>query len=255
MVPKHPIGVALIIVTVVLGHSACGSILLAEDFDKPVLKTVVDLGHSLYLRPSSSSRILLNCYYYQGFMVKQLDDPGLKGTRWVTVTPVLNGDAPACRRSHGSTERFMAKGWWGFIGMKGQLLFLESADGEDDGMPVRILDLKTGRKIFEDSISLTHFRIDLARTPDGRMSMRYLRVVRGDCSIPKGGETCWNRFRQQFGLVLASVPTCTGYDGEQPVPVEEEETVSAISYPVVVELSPRPSIKAVPGPGTCRPAE
>lgn len=255
MVPKHSIGVALVIVTAVLGHSALGSILLAEDFDKPLRKTVLDLGQSPYLRPSSSSRVLLSCYYYQGYMVKQLNDPGLKGIRWVTITPVLSGDASACRRSHASAERFMAKEWWGFMGVKGQLLFLAAADGEDGGIAVRILDLKTGRKIFEDSVSLTHFGIDFGHTPGGRMSMRYLRVVRGDCSIPKSGETCWNKLRQQFGLVLASVPTCTRYEGEQPVPVDEEQTESAVTYPVVVELFPRPFIKAVPGPVMCRPAD
>jgi len=139
--------------------------------------------------------------------------------------------------------------------VKDQLLFLEAADGENDGMPIRILDLKTGRKIFEDSISLTDFRFDFAYTSGSKMSMRYLRVVRGDCSIPKGGEICWNRFRQQFGLVLASAPTCSGYEGEQPIPVEEAQTESAIAYRVAVELFPRPSIKAVPGPVKCRPGE
>jgi hypothetical protein len=255
MVPKHPIGVALVIVAIVSGYSAFGSARMTEPFDKPVRETVVDLGQSRYLRPSTSSRILLACFYYPTFMVKQLDDPGMKGTLWVTFGPILNGQTPPCRRSHGSTERFIAKGWWGFIGVKGQFLFLEAADGEDGGMPVRILDLKTRRKVFEDSISLTDFGIDFSYAPDGRMSMRYLRVVRGDCSISKGGEICWNRFRQQFGLELASAPTCTGYEGEQPVPVQEEETDSAIAYPVVVELFPRPSIRSVSGQVRCRPAD
>lgn len=85
--------------------------------------------------------------------------------------------------------------------------------------------------------------------------MRYLRVVRGGCSIPKDGEVCWNRIRQQFGLVPGTLPTCTGREGEQPVSVEDQQTESAVAYPVIVELSPRPSIKAVPGPVMCRPAD
>lgn len=143
MVPKAPLGAALMIVTVVLAYSAFGSMLLAEDFDQPLRKTVVDLGPSVHIMPGSSSPVLLSCYYYQGFMVKELDDPGLKGAPWVTITPIPNGEASPCRRSHGARERFMAKGWWGFIGVKGRLFFLEAADGEDDGMAVRILDLKT----------------------------------------------------------------------------------------------------------------
>jgi hypothetical protein len=200
-----------------------GSVVRAESFDKPLRDTVVDLGLSRYLRPSAHSHISLYCLYYSTFMVKQLDDPGMKGTRWVTIAPIRNGHAPECQRSHDSTERFLAKEWWSFIGVKDQLLFLEAADGEDGGLPMRFLDLKTGRKIFEDSISLTDSRIEFAYTPDGKMSIRYLRVVHGDCSIPKSGEICWNKFRQQFGLALASAPMCTGYEGEQPIPVEEEQ--------------------------------
>lgn len=188
MVPKHPIWVAPAIIAVQLGYLAFGSMLRADSFDKPLRRIDVDLGQSPYLRPSTRNHILLSCFYYSAFMVKQLDDPGMKGVRWVTTAPVLNGQTPPCRLSHGPTERFMAKGWWGFIGAERQLLFLEAADGEDDGMAVRVLDLKTKRRIFEDSILLTYFRIEFAYSQDGKVSeMRYLRVVRGDCSLPKGG--------------------------------------------------------------------
>jgi hypothetical protein len=251
MAPNRPIRVALVL-AVALG--ALGSVAHAGSFDKYARKAVVDLGQSPYLRPSAHSRILLSCFYYPSFMVKELDDPGLKGTPWVTISPIRSGASHTCKRSHGSTERFIAKGWWGFIGVKGQLLFLEAPDGIDDGMPIRVLDLKTGRKIFEDSVLLADFRIDFESAPDGRMQMKYVRVVRGDCSIPKGGETCWNRFLQQFGLMSALEPVCVGYNGE-PIPADEEQTESTIAYPVVVRLFPRPSVEAVPGLIKCRPAE
>src|SRR5262249_31441761 len=149
-----------------------GSILLADDsFDKPLRQTIVRFEHSAYIRRSENSRILLYCSYYKDFMIKQLDDPGMKGTRWVTMTPINNGQTPPCLRSHATTERFIEKGWWSFIGVKRQLLFLEAADGQDGGEFVRIFNLKTRRKIFEDSVSLAHFRIDFADTSDGRMSM------------------------------------------------------------------------------------
>lgn len=237
---------------IVLGMTISSSTGHAESFDKPVRETVVDLGPSAYLMPGSRSRIQLHCSYYPAFMVKQLDDPGLKGTRWVTIVPILNGHVPACRRSHGPTERFIATEWWTFIEAKGSLLFLEAADGSSGGMPFRILDLKTGKKIFEDS-RWWDGHLEFVHTPDGRMSLRYLRVVEGDCSIPKGGASCWNRFREKFGLPLAAAPKCTGSEEEQTIPAHEEQMESAIAYPVEVELSARPSIKAVPGPVKCRP--
>jgi hypothetical protein len=143
--------VALLGVTVVLGNSTSGSVALTESFDKPVRKTVVNLGRSPLLMPNDPRPIQLSCFYYPDFMVKELNNPGLKGVRWVTITPVVNEDSPACRLAHAPTERFMAKEWWSFEGVKGSLLFLEAADGDSNaGMPFRILDLKTGKKIFEE---------------------------------------------------------------------------------------------------------
>jgi hypothetical protein len=249
-------------VTVVLGSSTSASVALAESFDKTVHKTVVNLGRSPYLMPNNPARIQLSCYYYHDFMIKELNDPGLKGVRWVTVTPVTNEEAPACRLAHASTERWMAKGWWGFEGVKGSLLFLEAADGDSNaGMPFRVLDLGTGKKIFEDS-ALWNGQLEFAHTAGGTVSLRYLRVVGGDCSIPKDGMSCWGKFRRRYGLVIATVPTCTGYRhegekewvvGDEGVPPEEIDTASAIAYPVVVELFPRPSIRAVPGLVKCVP--
>ena len=254
--------VALLGVTVVLGSSTPASAALTESFDKPVRKTVVNLGRSPYLMPNNPARIHLSCFYYQDFMVKELNDPGLKGVRWVTVTPVINEDAPACRLAHASTERFMAKEWWGFIGVKGSLLFLEAADGdENQGMPFRILDLKTGRKILEDS-AWWNGHLEFLRTTDETLSLRYLRVVGGDCSIPKGGMSCWSQFRRKYGLPMATAPKCEGYRvegekewavGDKGVPPAEIDTPSAIAYPVVVKLFPRPLIRPVPGPVKCSP--
>ncbi len=237
---------------IVLGMTISSPTAHAEPFDKPLHDKVVDFGPSPYLRPRTYEHIKLRCSYYPNFMVKQLDDPGLKGTRWVTIVPILNGQDPACRRSHGPTERFMAKEWWTFVGVKGPFLFLEAADGSSGGMPFRILDLKTGKKIFEDS-AWWDGHLEFEHTPDGTMSLRYLRVVEGDCSIPKGGASCWNKFREKSGLPLATAPKCTGSEEEQTIPADEEQMESAIAYPVEVELSARPSIRAVSGPVKCRP--
>ena len=251
MIRQNPLSV-IIRVVVALGYLALGPVVLAESFDKPLQETVVDLGPSPYLMPRTGSRIQLFCSYYPAFMIKQLDDPGQKGTRWVTIVPILNGHVPTCRPSHGPTERFIAKEWWTFIGAKGPLLFLEAADGSSGGMPFRVLDLKTRKKIFEDS-KWWNGHFEFVQTPDGKMSLRYLRVVEGDCSIPKGGESCWNKFRERFGLPLAAAPKCTGSEEEGTIPASEEQMESAIAYPVAVNLSPRPSIRAVPGPVKCRP--
>jgi hypothetical protein len=261
MIPAKSARLALLIVMAAFECLPSGVVAQAESFDKPVRKAVVDLGPSPALTPNSREHIQLYCSYYPGFMVKQLDDPGEKGTQWVTITTALNGLFPPCRTSHGLKERFLDnEGWW-FGGVKGSLLFLEAADGEDGGMPFRILDWRGRRVIFEDSAALPYYGghgFEFVRNSGGGISLRYLRVVRGGCSIPKGGQSCWNEFKEKFGLLSSMAPTCTGYVGEQPdqpIPLEDVETPSTLQYPAEVELSPRPSIHAVPGPMKCRPQE
>ncbi len=261
---KNAIVALLGVTVVVLGNSTPASGAGTESFDKPIRRTVVNLGPSAYLMPNNPDQIQLSCFYYHDFMVKQLNDPGMKGVRWVTVTPVIKEDAPTCRVAHGSSERYMAKGWWSFEGVKRSLLFLEAADGDSNGgMPFRILDLKTGSKIFEDS-EWWNGHLEFTHTADETMSLRYLRVVAGDCSIPKDGMNCWSKSRRRYGLANETVPKCSGYRvegekewvvGDNGVPPEEISTASAIAYPVEVALFPRPSIKALPGPVNCSPVQ
>jgi hypothetical protein len=130
-------------------------------------------------------------------------------------------------------------------------------------MPFRVLDWKTGRKIFQDSSGgIDH--LEFSRAADGKLSISYLRRVGEDCSIPRSGMSCWNKFREKFGLPLATAPKCIGYreDAKQKwvpdyagLPPEEVDTPSVIDYPVVVELFPSPSIRAVAGPVACYPTE
>lgn len=249
---------------VLLTQSAFGRFALAESFDKPVRKKVVDLGRSSNAMPGDPSRVHLFCFFYPDFMVKQLSDPAVKGTLWVTITPVSAEDPPACRLAHASTERFVAKQWWGFEGVKGSLLFLEAADGDENaGMPFRIFDMKTGQKVFEDSAS-GDSHPTFAPASEGKISLSYVRRVGGDCSIPKDGMTCWSKFRKHYGLPLATVPKCMGYRhegekewvvGDEGVPPEAIKTPSAINYPAVVEFVPRPLIRALSGPVQCFPVQ
>jgi hypothetical protein len=262
MLRGKPVTLVLLIAAAVFGYSTSTPASSAESFDKPVRKTVVNLGRSPYLMPNDPARIQLSCYYYPDFVIKELSNPGLKGVRWVTMTPAIKGGLPTCRLAHASTERFVAKEWWAFEGVKGSLLFLEAADGDDNGgMPFRIIDSKTGKKIFEDS-AWWNGHLEFMPAPDGNMSLRYLRVVGGDCSIPKDGTSCWSKFRRRYGLTSATVPECTGYRhggdkesgvSDEGLPPHDINTASAIAYPVLVKLFPQPSIKAVSGPVKCTP--
>ena len=41
--------------------------------------------------PGDPQHVQLSCSYYPGFMVKELDDPGVEGAEWVTVTAFSKG--------------------------------------------------------------------------------------------------------------------------------------------------------------------
>jgi len=264
MLRENSVRVALLVVAVIFANSTSGSVASAESFDKPVRKTVVNLGRSLSLMPNSRAQIQLTCFYYPTFMIKQVIDPGEKGTQSVTVDTVLNSHFPACRQSRSPTERLFPNDGWFFIGAKGSLLFLEAEEGDDNGgMPFRILEVKSGKKIFEDS-AWWEDHLVFVPTSDGTVSFRYLRVVGGDCSIPKDGMSCWSKFRSHYGLALSTVPKCIGYrhegdkewvPGDEGVPPEDIGTASAIAYPVEVRLVPRPLIRAVLGPVKCTPVQ
>src|SRR5580693_10363144 len=70
--------------------------------------------------------------------------------------------------------------------------------------------------------------------------LRYLRVVIGDCSVPKDEGACWNTFRKQPGLKAAPMPKCIDYKG-----ADAGVSPSVIAYPVEVLLFPKPTIKAL----------
>ncbi len=246
------------------------SCLAAESFDKPLRRTAVDLGRSSYLMPDNPSRMELTCSYYPDFMIKQLDDPGLKGAAWIRIVSVADGHIPACARSRQTGEKGFGRRWSGyFAGVKGQFIFLDAADGVDGGMRFAVFDARTGQKLFEDSALRWEGheikdKLVFAHGTDDRLSMRYRRVVEASCSIPKGGDSCWNRIRAKYRLPSSRVPTCIGYSspgqtpwrvGDPGMPPEAIETNSAVAYPVVATLLPRPSIKPVPGPVRCSPVD
>jgi hypothetical protein len=235
---------------IVLGTTISNSTAHAEPFDKPLQKKVVDLGQSPELRPDAESHIKLTCSYYPKFMIKELNDPGNKGALWITLVPVHPEHSPECTRTRGPEEKAF-KDWDGYFGgVKRDLVFLFDSDGTDGGIPFTVFDSKTGAKLFRDSASIgnSYDGLDFVHASDTQMTLRYLRVVTGTCSVPKDGSACWNKFKEQLGLRLASIPKCSDEPGKY-----AEQSPSVIAYPVEASLFPKPSIKAIGNPVRCYP--
>lgn len=251
---------------------AFSAVLLAQSdsFDKPVRRVVVRLGRSPELMPHNNEQVELTCDYYPTLMVKELDDPGMKGTRWVTVTHISKGQYPPCRKAHSSSEDLLRSEGDFFLGIKEHFLFLEAPDGLDSGMQFHVLDdLTHEHEVFRDTalfweggkwIPLLSF----GQAADGKLRIRYRRVVEGDCSIPKDGIACWNKLKARYGLGDAPIPKCLYYaeagkrndvDTELGYPPVDISVQSALAYPVEVTLSGRPTIKVLTGQIRCTPED
>ncbi len=221
-----------------------------QPYDKPLKTSVVNLGWSQYLMPHNRMRIQLTCSYYSNFIVKELNDPGLKGSK-VVVAPVKSAQAPECdqRRIHGDHQLSWGDSYFG--GVKGSLVFLTNLDGTAGGMAFTMFDSMTGMKVFQDEAAFRHLsgertELRFIDAADGKFKLRYLRVFVGECSVPKEGNACWNKISQKAGFHDALMPVCKDS-------VPPDGAPSAIGYPVEVMFLPKPSVRVLGNPTKCWP--
>jgi hypothetical protein len=135
---------ALVGVLAVLGSVSVAS---ADTFDTPLKTKVVDFGLSSSNPPGGRSfRVKLSCWSYPTFMVKEYNDEGEKGARWLAIVPVGKGAVPACTRAHALGEKIIKWPEWSgyFDGVKGNLVFFRADDGTDGGLPFVVYDFNTG---------------------------------------------------------------------------------------------------------------
>jgi hypothetical protein len=183
-------------------------------------------------------------------MVKQLNDPGLKGAALIAIVPATPGHLLECSRKHDAGE-YVFKDWDGYFGgVKHNLVFLFDSDGTDGGIYFSVFNSKTKEKVFRDSarIGNSYDGLDFVSASEGHMILRYVRVVSGECSLLKGGNACWSKFQARTGLRTTPIPHCDYQN-------ENATTSSVIGYPVEVSLLPKPSIKALGGPVKCWPVD
>ncbi len=236
-------------------HAQADRANLNEGFDKPLKRTVVELGPSPFYRASQHVRNKLTCYYYSTFTVKEYDQ-GEKGAEWLSIVPSAQA---ACTRRHREDEKvYMYPEWSGYFwGVKGTFAFFEAPDGDDGGLPFAVFDVSTGRKLFEDSSLLDYYQktqhiknaFRITSGADQIPQMTYLRVVRAGCDLKTEQADCWNKVRAEFGITQTEIPVCSRYEQG------EGRWESAIVYPVSVLLTDSPQVKAVDGPVFCWPTD
>src|SRR5215472_9635441 len=103
----------------------------AASFDKPLATKTVDLGPSKY---SSGARAQVKCYYFPGFMVKEVDE-GEKGAARLAIVP-HTGLIPKCTQAKSKSEMVVDPDEWSgyFKGVKNNYVFFDGDDGFNGGM-------------------------------------------------------------------------------------------------------------------------
>ncbi len=247
----------------------------AGSFDKPLSKKSVDLGPS-ESNPNIHGKV--TCYYYPGFMVKEVD-LGEKGAERLAIVAAGKTAAP-CTRARSKREKVVNPDEWSgyFKGVKGNLVFFDADDGWNGGVGFAVYDAKTMKKIYED-VALGRVKFSDASGPD--VSIAYTRVVDGGCNLPKEQAACWSSIQKKLSLeAAAAAPDCkAGYEKsaqamakarcsgnpkadsqcmakELPLARQQaNDASSVISYPVSVVLGPNPALKPVAGNVGCWPSD
>jgi hypothetical protein len=230
---------------------------------------------------AKDAKLGTSCFYYSGFMVKQVD-LGEEGAEQLSILPVAAaGKAPPCQRKNLPGERVFPPEEWGgyFRGVQGDYVLLDAADGVNGGLGFAVVATTTGRKIFED-VALKNFQ--QVTLDGGTLKLRYTRSFAGSCSVPAEGEACWRKIESEAGLTQGRVPDCAGGyrqgkielakgrcqakthpDGKcfetEMKGVEDQhfdESPSVVDYPVETEIDAgHQAIHALSGPNSCRAAD
>ena len=251
------------------------SISAAGSFDKPRFKTTVDLGRS---RSRANTHAKVNCYFFFGFMVKEID-LGEKGADRLSIVPLPRETVPRCTRAKTRNEMVInSDDWTGYFkGVKNQLVFFDADDGWNGGMGFAVYDAQTGKKMFEDSAVGD---LEFLPAQSKEVSLRYTRIIDAGCVLPQDVSACWAQVQKTTGLESMAAPDCkTGYEQsahdlakgrcqaqnsdtpqcfDKEIALARDQTRganSAIAYPVEVTLGSKASIKPAPGEVRCWPSD
>jgi hypothetical protein len=264
----------IVLFRLLVSFLALTTVAFAGSFDKPRSKKHVDLGPS-ESNPKTHGKV--TCYYYRGFMVKEVD-LGEKGAERLAIVPAGKTATP-CTRGRSKREKVVNPDEWSgyFKGVKGNLVFFDADDGWNGGMGFAVYDAKTMKKIYGD-VALGELTFSDAGGPN--VSIAYTRVVDGGCNLPKEQAACWSSIQKKFNLEAGAAPDCkTGYENSAQAmakarcsgnPKAEPECMakefplarqqandasSVISYPVSVVLGPSPTVSPVAGNVRCWPSD
>lgn len=224
----------------------------AQLFDKPSAEKVLPLKPAP-LNPQTKPNV--SCFYYPGFMVKQID-MGEKGAAQLSIVPVTGTANPDCGEANTSAEKVIDSNDWSgyFRGVKGNHIFFDADDGVNGGVGFAIFN-PGGKKLFKDVAADLH---TLEVTPKG-LALSYRRVYSAPCSLVADAAGCWEKVKAETGLAASPADCAAAYEAERKAYGNSAEQMAAdpsvVEYDVETTLEDgQAKIKPVVGKVVCRPA-
>jgi hypothetical protein len=232
----------------------------ASLFDRPLHETHTPLPRDPY---NPGLKPMLSCFYYPNFMVKQVD-LGEKGAEQISVLPywLKDNKEPPCLRTNATDEMLIdPRAWSGYFeGVKGDFVFLVSADGSDGGPSFAVFNavdawkiFVDAEKVFKNSTEFTSLMVLNHPKNDNEsvLELHYRRVYRAPCSLRADEKNCWSLIRQITGLTEVSPPNCaTAYEAEEKKSPGDAKSLrtdpSVITYEVEVVLDSSNVIRVTP---------
>jgi hypothetical protein len=246
----------------------------AASFDKPLATKTVDLGPSKY---AAGVRAHIKCYYFPGFMVKEVDD-GEKGAAELAIVPNTKY-VPKCNQTQYKSEMVVnAEEWSGYFkGVKNSFVFFDADDGVNGGLGFAVYDARTGKKLFSDSAVGP---LQFPERSDNAFAIKYERLVQAECVIQNETSECWQQIKKDLAMENIHAPDCrVGYEKsalamakgrcqaqnaanaqcmEKEIALarkQASDSRSVIVYPAEVILGAHTTVRPVAGEVRCWPAD
>lgn len=156
-------------------------------FTKPVYQKTTKIGKS---RNANRKDIVQNCYVYKNFAILEINDPGNKGAIDISLRPRNPKHKPAgiCKRDYKGKSTPLEQMGGYFVGVAGDLVFIDDADSFGGEMAFQVLNSKNGRELFR---SIRNINEKVLIRAGKTIGIRYTKALQVDCSLLEEGKNCW----------------------------------------------------------------
>jgi hypothetical protein len=218
-----------------------------EGLDKPKKAQTGKLEKSQL----AAGNVTIRCMDVGRFMLVEINDPGLKGAKDVWLKK-KNGDAmPPCDANETDVIKVEGAGEYGYVdGVRGEFIFVSSADAFGDRMGLRVFSATSGAMLLD--VERSTQKAATLKVEGASLWLQFIEGIPATCD-PVGDQAaaCWKELRESAKIpdaVEIKPPPCDAeFKGKKIFPGS-----SQIAVPVEVDLNgPKYPKRFRAGEATC----